>query len=128
MLSAVHNPKTLWFFIVLYKSDSFSFFIHIYDERQQGTHWSGELFQLRAVPLVKPKSMDGILVILFNNIVQNVENFRATLVIFFKIYWTNFWLALEQTAGGVIWIISRRRLLRAISKRISYIKLSSFLS
>ena len=37
MLSAVHNPKTLWFFIVLYKSDSFSFFIHIYDERQQGS-------------------------------------------------------------------------------------------
>ena len=37
MLSAVHNPKTLWFFIVLYKSDSFSFFIHIYDEQQQGS-------------------------------------------------------------------------------------------
>ena len=57
--------------------------------------------------------MDGIFVILFNNIVQNVENFRATLVIFYKIYRTNFWLALEQTAGGVIWIISHRRLLRA---------------
>ena len=84
------------------------------------SHWSGEVFQLKAIPLVKPKSMDGIFVILFNNIVQNVENFRATLVIFYKIYRTNFWLALEQTAGGVIWIISHRRLLRATSKRISY--------
>ena len=37
MLSAVHNPKTPWFFIVLYESDSFSFFIHIYDEWQQGS-------------------------------------------------------------------------------------------
>ena len=31
------NPRTLWFFIVLYKSGSFSFFIHIYDEQQQGS-------------------------------------------------------------------------------------------
>ena len=64
--------------------------------------------------------MDAIFVILFNYIVQNVENFCAMLAIFFKIYWTNFWLALDQTAGGVIWIISRRRLLRATSKRITF--------
>ena len=64
--------------------------------------------------------MNGIFVILFNNMVQNVESFRATLVIFFKFYRTNFWLALEQTAGGVIWIISRRRLSRATLKRITY--------
>ena len=85
------------------------------------THWSGEVFQLKAVPLLKPKSMDAIFVILFNYIVQNVENFCAMLAIFFKIYWTNFWLALDQTAGGVIWIISRRRLLCATSKRITYL-------
>ena len=61
--------------------------------------------------------MDAIFVILFNYIVQNVENFCAMLAIFFKIYWTNFWLALDQTAGGVIWIISRRRLLRALPQK-----------
>ena len=84
------------------------------------THWSGGVFQLKAIPLVKPKSKNGIFVILFNNMVQNVESFHATLVIFFKFYRTNFWLALEQTAGGVIWIISRRRLSRATLKRITY--------
>ena len=56
------------------------------------TDWSGEVFRVKALPLVRPKSMYGIFVILFNNSVQNAENFCATLVIFFKNYGTNFWL------------------------------------
>ena len=48
------------------------------------SHWSGEVFQLKAIPLVKPKSMNSIIVILLNNIVQNIESLRATLIIFYK--------------------------------------------
>ena len=90
------------------------------------TSWSGELLQVKAIPLVKPKSMNGIFVILFNNIVQNIENFRAILVIFFKTYWTNFCIALGQTAGPIILIISLHKFSCLISKK-DYLYITLFL-
>ena len=83
-------------------------------------------FQLEAIPLVKPKSMNGFLVIIFNNIVQNIENFRAILVIFFKTYWTNFCIALGQTAGPIILIISLHKFSCLISKK-DYLYITLFL-
>ena len=68
------------------------------------SHWSGEVFQLKAIPLVKPKSMYGIFVIQFNNIVKDVETFRATIVIFFKNQGTNFWQTLVQHGWAIIFV------------------------
>ena len=62
----------------------------------------GVMLDLYPSPLDLRPFSDGFFNVQFCINIQKLENYRAFLVFFFKIYWTNFWLTLGQTSGAII--------------------------